>query len=143
MLEADCAVNSLIDASTAFPHILGCPAEMHQLFKPINNASLAVFRILFGLLIATELRWEWAARVGLVEQRPIRFPYMGFEWLTLHANPSCSQRRFEHPQSRSVKNRTTATANRLSHAQSRQSQSIPSERRCFPFGNGTSPNRPS
>lgn len=56
---------------------------MDQLFKPINNASLAVFRILFGLLIATELRWEWAARVGLVEQRPIRFPYMGFEWLTL------------------------------------------------------------
>ena len=83
MLEADCAVNSLIDASTAFPHILGCPAEMHQLFKPINNASLAAFRMLFGLLIFTELRWEWAARVGLVEQRPIRFPYMGFEWLTL------------------------------------------------------------
>jgi len=56
---------------------------MHQLFKPINNASLAAFRILFGLLIATELRWEWAARVDLVQQRPIRFPYLGFEWLTL------------------------------------------------------------
>jgi len=56
---------------------------MHQLFKPINNASLAAFRILFGLLIATELRWEWAARVELVQQRPIRFPYLGFEWLAL------------------------------------------------------------
>ena len=53
------------------------------LFKACNNAPLAAFRFVFGLTIFTELRWEWAARVGLVEQRPIRFPYMGFEWLTL------------------------------------------------------------
>jgi vitamin K-dependent gamma-carboxylase len=53
------------------------------LFRPVSNSSLAVFRIVFGVMIFAEIRWEWAARVGLVEARPIRFPFMGVEWLPL------------------------------------------------------------
>jgi hypothetical protein len=54
---------------------------MNAFFQQVNNATLAAFRIIFGLMILAEIGWERDARVGLIESRPVRFPYMGFEWL--------------------------------------------------------------
>lgn len=51
--------------------------------QPVDNATLALFRISFGILIAAELVEAWSERVELMTVRPIRFPYTGFEWLSL------------------------------------------------------------
>ncbi len=53
------------------------------LAEPVSNASLTVFRMLFGVLIFIELNKTWTARVEMLTTRPIRFPYTGFEWVPL------------------------------------------------------------
>lgn len=53
------------------------------LSRPVDNAPLALFRIAFGILIAIELAWFWSRRVEMLSVRPIRFPYLGFEWVPL------------------------------------------------------------
>lgn len=50
---------------------------------PINNVTLALFRIVFGLLIFIEINKTWVARVEMISTKPIRFPYLGFEWVPL------------------------------------------------------------
>lgn len=50
---------------------------------PISCTQLVVFRIGFGLLCAAEILMEWSARKSWVEDRPIHFPHLGFEWLGL------------------------------------------------------------
>lgn len=54
-----------------------------QLFKPIDNAPLIVFRIFFGLLLAVEsfgaIATGWVRRVFITPQ--FTFSHIGFEWL--------------------------------------------------------------
>jgi vitamin K-dependent gamma-carboxylase len=53
------------------------------LVMPVDNTTLAAFRILFGTLICVELVGSWSRRVEMISSRPIRFPYTGFEWVPL------------------------------------------------------------
>jgi hypothetical protein len=53
------------------------------LAEPTNNATLALFRIVFGLLIFIEINKTWVARVEMISIKPVRFPYLGFEWVPL------------------------------------------------------------
>lgn len=53
------------------------------LAEPTNNVTLALFRIVFGLLIFIEISKTWVARVEMISIKPIRFPYLGFEWVPL------------------------------------------------------------
>lgn len=53
------------------------------LAAPIDNCTLALFRIIFGILISVELIGSWSRRLEMITIRPIRFPYMGFEWVPL------------------------------------------------------------
>ncbi len=55
----------------------------HWLMKPVDSATLALFRIVFGSLICAELVGFWSRRVEMITSRPIRFPYMGLEWVPL------------------------------------------------------------
>ena len=53
------------------------------LFKPINNVSLVLFRIILGALIAIEsfgaIATGWVKRVFIEPQ--FTFSFIGFEWL--------------------------------------------------------------
>ena len=66
--------------STMSPGV-GCFAAW--LVEPINNITLVLFRITFGLLIFIEINKTWSARVEMISTKPIRFPYLGFEWVPL------------------------------------------------------------
>lgn len=54
-----------------------------QLFKPIDNAPLIIFRIFFGILLAIEsfgaIATGWVKRVFITPQ--FTFSHIGFEWL--------------------------------------------------------------
>ncbi len=53
------------------------------LAEPVENATLVLFRIGFGLVVACELGKAWAERIEMLSERPVRFPYIGWEWLPL------------------------------------------------------------
>lgn len=53
------------------------------LAEPVDNTTLVLFRIGFGLLVAVELGRAWSERVEMLSVRPVRFPYAGWEWLPL------------------------------------------------------------
>ncbi len=59
-------------------------SRMARLFEPVDGASLAVFRILFGLIMAWEV-WRYAS-AGWIATHFLdpewRFPYPGFAWVT-------------------------------------------------------------
>ena len=60
------------------------------LFRPISIASLACFRIIFGLLGFIDILSSWLYYHRIVDAYSpdrIRFPYMGFEWLPTFYDP--------------------------------------------------------
>jgi vitamin K-dependent gamma-carboxylase len=52
-----------------------------KLALPVDNSTLAAFRIAFGFLIGFELLTGTSTRIEILSERPIRFPYDGFGWV--------------------------------------------------------------
>lgn len=75
----------LFDGLPALARTKASPLESLRswLATPVDNATLAAFRILFGTLICAELVGGWSRRVEMISSRPIRFPYSSFEWVPL------------------------------------------------------------
>lgn len=61
----------------------GFNALVARLFEPIDNSSLVVFRIAFGLVMLWEmnryLSYGWVSAYYI--DPPYNFPYIGFEWI--------------------------------------------------------------
>ncbi len=57
-------------------------AFQERMFRPVDVASLAVFRVLFGAIMLWEVvRYAAYGWIGNFSARPFQFKYFGFEWI--------------------------------------------------------------